>query len=60
MTGNQSNPTATNLRGIFCPRCGSELSTIFDTRKVPGGKKRLRRCFKCEHVYPTIERVVEG
>jgi len=41
--------------GISCPHCGSNLNTVTDTRKVEGGIKRRRRCFKCERTFVTVE-----
>lgn len=41
--------------GISCPHCRSTLSTVTDTRKIEGGKKRRRRCFTCDRTFETVE-----
>lgn len=45
--------------GLHCPSCGSDLSTIVDTRKGENIKVRKRRCFKCREVYETIETIAK-
>lgn len=43
--------------GVCCPYCESDLTTVTDTRKIEGGKKRRRKCFRCERTFETIETV---
>lgn len=44
-----------NETGVICPHCGSGLSSVTDTRKIAGGIRRRRRCFKCSRIFVTEE-----
>lgn len=48
------------MTGILCPHCGSCQTTVKDTRGIEGGKRRIRRCFRCEKTFVTIETVNTG
>jgi hypothetical protein len=42
---------------VNCPQCGSRERAL-ETRRVPVGLRRRRRCTSCGHAYSTVEQVV--
>jgi transcriptional regulator NrdR family protein len=46
--------------GLHCPKCGSKLSTVKETREGDDAKRRRRKCHKCGESFWTDERVEQG
>lgn len=44
--------------GIECPICGNG-SIVLQTENYADFIRRIRKCRKCDHIFYTIERIVE-
>ena len=53
-----SEVAGTGQRGIRCPECHAAGEwSVYYTRQIPGGVRRVRHCRKCGQKTVTIERL---
>lgn len=45
--------------GLACPRCGSAVSLVKDSRPTTRGIRRRRKCFACAARFVTIENLYD-
>jgi transcriptional regulator NrdR family protein len=45
------------LRGVRCPKCGTQVKRTERTIQIPDGIRRHRKCVECTTVFATTEKI---